>query len=223
MISWRLRWVCVYLVSLTLTLTSGCRVDKPPQEVAQCFWDAMKVQDIENGRKYATISTRTLIDPSHEQFKGAVVTFGKIIIDGDLTTIDTTVRLPEHGTETSLPLQTILKKEDGEWRVDYAETKETIQEDDSFSEIAKNLQELGGKLSERMDEALGEIKEKFPEYKEKMEKMGEVASKKMDEALQRYVTEIKKGIEKLSGILDEVLKKESGSDKQEAPEGDAKP
>ncbi|MCC7212852.1 MAG: hypothetical protein E3K40_01240 [Candidatus Brocadia sp.] len=223
MISGRLRWVCVYLFSLTLTLTSGCRVDKPPQEVAQCFWEAMKVQDIENGRGYATTSTRILIDPSNEQFKDAAVTFGKIIIDGDLATIDTTVRLPKHGTETTLPIQTILKKEDGEWRVDYAETKKTIMEDDSFSEIAKNLQELGGKLSERMDEALGEIKQKFPEYKEKMEKMGEVASKKMDEALQRYVAEIKKGIEKLGGILDEVLQKEGGNDKQEATEGDGKP
>lgn len=53
-----------------------------------------------------------------------------------------------------------------------------------------------------------------------MKKAGEAASKKLDEALQRYVTEIKKGIEKLSGILDEVLKKESEKDQQEKPEAE---
>lgn len=219
----RLGWV--YVAIVTITFISGCYSDNPPQETAQYFWDAMKVQDVENGRKYATTSTRTLIDTSDEQFKDAVVTFGKIIIDGDITTIDTSVRLQKHGTETTIPLQTILKKEDGEWRVDYAQTKETIKEDDTFSDIAKKLEALGGKLSERMDEAFGEIKQKMPEYEEKMKQVGEAASKKLDEALQRYVTEIKKGIEKLGGILDEVLKKESDNGQQEKPaaEAEAKP
>lgn len=214
----RLSWV--YLTIVTITFVSGCYRDKSPQEVAQHFWDTMKIQDMENARKYATTSTRTLIDTSNEQFKDAFVTFGKIVIDGDLTTIETTARVQKHGTETTIPLQTILKKEDGEWRVDYAQTKETIQEDDTFFDIAEKLETLGGKLSERMDEALGEIKQKMPEYEEKMKKAGEAASKKLDEALQRYVTEIKKGIEKLSGILDEVLKKESEKNQQEKPEAE---
>ncbi|OQY99490.1 MAG: hypothetical protein B6D35_09090 [Candidatus Brocadia sp. UTAMX2] len=223
MISGRLRWVCVYLITLSLIFTSGCRGNKSPQEVAQYFWNAMKVQDVESCRKYATAKTRALIDPSGERFKNAVVTFGKIVIDGDLATIDTTARLSGHGAETSLPFQTILKKEDGEWRVDYVQTKETIREDNSFSEITKNLRDLGGKLSERVNEALGEMKQKMPEYEEKIKKLGDVASKKMDEALERCAAEIKKGIEKLDGIMDEILKKEGEQDKQEEPAGDVKP
>lgn len=217
----RLGWV--YLAIVTIAFMSGCHMDKPPQEIAQHFWDAMKVQDVENARKYATTSTRTLIDTSNGQFKNAVVTFGKIIIDGDSTTIDTTVRLQKNGAETPITFQTILKQEHGEWRVDYAQTKKTIKEDDTFSDIAKNLEALSGKLSERMDEALGEIKQKMPEYEEKMKRAGEAASKKLDEALQRYVTEIKKGMEKLSGILDEVLKKESNNGQQEKPKAEVKP
>lgn len=217
----RLSWV--YVAIVTITFMSGCYTDKPPQEVARHFWEAIKIQDMENARKYATTSTRTLIDTSNGQFKDAVVTFGRIIIDGDSTTIETMVRVQKNGTETPIPLQTILKQEHGEWRVDYAQTKETIKEDDAFSDIAKKLEALGGKLSERMDEALGEIKQKMPEYEEKMKKAGEAASKKLDEALQRYVTEIKKGMEKLGGILDEVLKKESDRGQQEKPEAEAKP
>ncbi len=217
----RLGWA--YVAIVTITFMSGCYTDKPPQEVARYFWEAIKIQDMENARKYATTSTRTLIDTSNGQFKDAVVTFGRIIIDGDSTTIETMVRVQKKGTETPVPLQTILKQEHGEWRVDYAQTKETIKEDDAFSDIAEKLEALGGKLSERMDEALGEIKQKMPEYEEKMKKAGEAASKKLDEALQRYVTEIKKGMEKLGGILDEVLKKESDRGQQEKPEAEAKP
>lgn len=222
MILGRLHWGCICLALLISIFTSGCRKDKSPQEVAQCFWDAMKVQDIENSRKYSTTSTRTLIDASSEQFKDSVVTFGKIVIDGDLTTIDTTVRTQKHGTETSIPFQTILIHENGEWRVDYAQTKETIKAEDSFSGITKNVQEFGEKLSKRMDEALEEIKQKMPEYEEKMKKLGDVASKKVDEALQRSMEEIKKGMEKLGGILDEFLKKEEDNDKEKKPEGGVK-
>lgn len=223
MIPERFRFGWIYLAIMTITCMSGCHTDKSPQEVALHFWDAMKVQDVENARKYATTSTRTLIDTSNEQFKNAVVTFGKIIIDGDSTTIETTVRTQKNGDETPIPLQTILKQEHGEWRVDYAQTKKTIKEDDAFSDIAKNLEALSGKLSERMDEALGEMKQKMPEYEEKIKEVGAAASKKLDEALQRYVTEIKKGMEKLGGILDEVLKKESEKGQQEKHEAEAKP
>ncbi|MBE7446223.1 MAG: hypothetical protein HS132_13590 [Planctomycetia bacterium] len=223
MIPERFRFGWISLAIMTITCMSGCHTDKSPQEVALHFWDAMKVQDVENARKYATTSTRTLIDTSNEQFKNAVVTFGKIIIDGDSTTIETTVRAQKNGDETPIPLQTILKQEHGEWRVDYAQTKKTIKEDDAFSDIAKNLEALSGKLSERMDEALGEMKQKMPEYEEKIKEVGAAASKKLDEALQRYVTEIKKGMEKLGGILDEVLKKESEKGQQEKHEAEAKP
>ena len=215
MITRRISVSWIYPAVLIITLMSGCLAEKSPQEAARNFWDAMKVQDIENARKYSTTNTRSLIDTSNGQFRGANVTFGKILIDDNTTTIETTVRTQKNGTETTIPLQTILKQENGEWRVDYQQTKESMTETSSISDIAKDLQELGKKLSDRMDEALGEIKQKVPEYEEKIKKLGETASKKMDEAWQRQVSEIKKSIEELGKILDEMLKREHDGSKQE--------
>ncbi|MDN3510288.1 MAG: hypothetical protein NG784_03140 [Candidatus Jettenia sp.] len=217
MISQQSRWNWIYISVLSIIVISGCSTEKPPQEAAQKFWDAIKIQDIENARKYATVETRDLIDTARGQFRDTNVTFGKILIDGDTTTIETTLHMDKNGTETTLPLQTILKKEHGEWKVDYRQTRQSIKETDTLPDIAKDIQELGKKLSDHMDEALGEIKQKIPEYEEKIKELGEAASKKMEEVWQRQVAEIKKNIEKLGKILDEVLKEEGKNDQQDKP------
>lgn len=215
MIPIRFCWSWIYVSVLSIIVISGCSTEKPPQEAAQKFWDAIKTQDIENARKYATAETRDLIDASRGQFRDTNVTFGKILIDDDTTTIETTLHQYKNGTETTLPLQTILKQEHGEWKVDYQKTRQSIKETDTLPDIAKDIQELGKKLSDRMDEALGEIKQKIPEYEEKIKELGETASKKMEEVWQRQASEIKKSIEKLGKILDEVLKEKKNNDQQE--------
>ncbi len=200
-----LSWV--YGAILLITLLSGCYAVKSPQEIAQYFWDAMKVQDVEKARSCSTVETRNLINTSIEQFRDASVTLGKVLIDGEITTIETTLHTCKNGTETTLPLFTILKKEEGLWRVDYLQTKNTIREDSSLSDIARDLEELGKKLSDRVDTAVGEIKQKISELQEKVKKLGETASKKIDEAWRKHAAEIKKEIEELGKVLEDVLEK----------------
>ena len=206
-----LKYVCGTI--LLITLISGCYADKPPQEIAQYFWDAMKVQDVEKARSCSTVETRNLINTSIEQFRDVSVTLGKVLIDGETTTIETMLHTCKNGTETTLPLFTILKKEERLWRVDYLQTKNTMKEDSSLSGIARDLEELGKKLSDRVDATVGEIKQKIPELQEKIKKLGETASKKIDEAWQKHATEIKNEIEELGKVLDYVLNKEEDSKK----------
>jgi len=203
----QVRWLLLYLAPVSMLSVIGCYTDKPPQEVAQHFWEAMKVQDIESARNHSTTETRSLIDATDEQLRDANVKFGKILIDGNTATIETVVQMRRNGTETTLPSQTILKREDEEWRVDYLQTKKSIKEPGSLADIAEEVQELGKKISDHMDEALVEIKEKIPEYTEQIKKLGETASKKMDEVWQRQVSEIKKIMEEFGKILDETVKK----------------
>lgn len=203
----------MYGAILLISLVSGCYVDKSPQEIAQYFWDAMRVQDVEKARSCSTVETRNLVNTSIEQFRDASVTFRKILIDGETTTIETTLHTCKSGTETTLPLYTILKKEEGLWRVDYLQTKNTIKEDSSLADIARGLEELSKKFSDRVDATVGEIKQKIPELQEKMKKLGETASKKIDEAWQRHAAEIKKEMEELGKVLDDVLKKEEDGKK----------
>lgn len=199
--------IWIYGAISLITLLSGCYADKSPLEIAQYFWDAMTTQDVEKASSCTTVETRNLINTSIGQFRGASVTLGKVLIDGETTTIETTLHTCKSGTETTLPLFTILKKEDGLWRVDYLQTKNTIRVDSSLSGITRDLEELGKKLSDRVDATVGEIKQKIPELQEKIKELGETASKKIDEAWQKHAAEIKKEIEELGKVLEDVLKK----------------
>lgn len=219
MITRRFYWSSILLSALSVIFISDCCAEKPPQEVAQKFWEAVIVQDIKNARKYTTKETRGLVDTSAVQFRNAVITFDKITIDGNTTSIGTALQVRKNDAETTvIPLQTVLKREDGEWKVDYQETRESITGPDTVSDVIKDLQELGKKLSDHVDETLEEVKQKIPEYEEKLRKLGVAASKKMEEAVQQQLSEIKKGIEELGNILNEVLQKEeNSSSKQEKP------
>lgn len=208
MVMRQFRWILLYLAPLSIMFIPGCYTNKPPQEVAQYFWDAMKVQDIEGARKHSTMETRNLMTAPDEQLRDVNVKFGKILIDGNTATIETIVHMQRNGTETTLPSQTILKREDGEWRVDYQQTKKGLEGSDSPADIAEDVQKLGQKISNHMDKALDEVKQKIPEYTEQVKKLGEAASKKMDEAWQRQVTEIKKIMEEFGKILDQTVKKD---------------
>lgn len=214
MITRQFRWSLIGLSVLLIMFASSCHAERPPQEIARKFWDALKVQNIESARKYATVETRSLIDTIPVQFHNADVSFGKIIIDGNTTTIETTLHIHKNGAETTLPIHTVLEKENDVWRVDYQQTMQDLKKTEPTSDISKDIQELGKKLSERMDETLGEIKEKIPEYQEKLKKLGETASKKMEEAWQRQVSEIRRTVEEFGKVLDEALKKEEGNDIQ---------
>jgi hypothetical protein len=217
MIKRRFRWSWAYLSALSILLLSGRYTERPPQEIAQNFWNAIKVQDMKTARKYTTKETSSFIDGSTVPFRDAVVTFGKIIIDGDTTTVDTILKVHKNDKETTIPFQTVLKQENGEWRVDYRETEKSIMESGSFSDIIRDLQKLGKKVSDRMDETLDELRQKIPEYESKLKELGEATSERIKEAWERQLSEIRKGIEELGKILDETLKKEEDDSRQEKP------
>ncbi len=157
----------IFIFILSIALSTGCQGSTPPQEVAQNFWNAIKAHDINTARKYSTVSTRDSIDISNELFQYSSLTFGMIIINGDKTIIESTIKTNKSGQETIVPFLTILMQEEGVWRVDYEETKNTIKEDISLSEIIDDINELGKELSRNIDETLSKLKQKIPEVEKK--------------------------------------------------------
>lgn len=196
----RLSWF--YLAILLIALIHGCDNPETPQEVAQNFWNAIKVQDIDTARKYSTVATRDSIELSEELFHDAIVTFGKIIIDGSKTTIETTLQTSKNSSEAIVPLLTILKKEEGVWRVDYEETKNTIKDDISLSEMVNDLRKLGEELSNNVNETLSKLKQKIPEIEKKVQNHIKITSKEIEESFQQHIPEIKKSIEELGKTLE---------------------
>ncbi len=205
MIPGRLCSVIFISFILSITLPTGCQGSTTTQDVAQNFWNAVKAQDINAARKYSTVSTRDSIDISNELFQYSSLTFGMIIINGDKTIIESTIKTNKSGRETIVPFLTILKQEEGVWRVDYEETKNTIKEDISLSEILDDINELGKELSRNIDETLLKLKQKIPEVEKKVKKYGETTSKEINESFQQHLPEIKKSIEKMGRTLEKEI------------------
>ncbi len=213
------KFVWDILAVLLVILMSGCYGNKTAQEVAKHFWNAIKAQDIENARRYSTMTSRNSIDLSDWSFSVTVVTFGKILIDGDKTTIETTMQIQKNDSEETIPLQTILNNENEVWRVDYLQTKSTFNVSNAFCEMLNNMRGFGKELTENVDKSLEELKQKIPEIEKKLKELGTAASEKIQEAWQQHMPEIKKKVEELGKALEEVLRSEEGNNsKQEEPQ-----
>ena len=91
--------------------------------VAKGFWDAMNAKDIQVIRLYVTKESADKLQIKEKDTPGnCEVTFGNIKIEDDKTIIDTTMQTNEGTTEFQVQMQTILVKEDGQWKVDADQT-----------------------------------------------------------------------------------------------------
>ncbi|OHB34876.1 MAG: hypothetical protein A2Y09_01660 [Planctomycetes bacterium GWA2_39_15] len=91
--------------------------------VAKGFWDAMNAKDIQAARSFVTKESADKLHIKEEDTTaGCKVTFGDIKIDDNKTTIDTTMQTNDGTTEFQVQMQTILIKEEGQWKVDAEQT-----------------------------------------------------------------------------------------------------
>src|SRR3989338_7349067 len=133
---------------------------------AKGFWDAMNAKDIQAIRLYVTKESADKLQIKEKDTPGyCEATFGNIKIEDDKTIIDTTMHTNEGTTEFQVQMQTILVKEDGQWKVDANQTMMSM---------------LGGAMGEMMN-GLGKALEEG--FKKGFEEMG----KSMAEGMQKGV------------------------------------
>src|SRR3990167_3683524 len=134
--------------------------------VAKGFWDAMNAKDIQAVRVYVTKESADKLQIKDKDVTAnCKVTFGNIKIEDDKTIIDTTMQTNEGTTEFQVQMQTILVKEDGQWKVDADQTMMSM---------------FGGAMGEMMN-GLGKALEEG--FKKGFEEMG----KSMAEGMQKGV------------------------------------
>ncbi|MCP5005513.1 MAG: hypothetical protein GY941_16480 [Planctomycetes bacterium] len=208
----------ISVVLLVSILIPGCFESKPPQAIARSFWDAVQAKNDDTAHKYATTSSYATIDLLEERFNVTSVTLGKILIDVDKTTIETTIHMITNGSKETVPLQTILVKEKGLWKVDYVKTKATFSIHFSFTEMLNNIQRFGNKFSEYIEKSLEDLKQNMPEIEKEMTELGTTVSERLKEAWDQYLPEIKKNVAEFSKALENALKNGSIGPKEDPPQ-----
>ncbi len=151
---------------LILTLLAGCG-DNDPVSVADNFWDALEDHDAGRARKYMTQASAGNLQIKDDGDKYDIE-LGKVTEAGDTISIATTLKKDDD--DTAIELNTIVVKEDGQWKVDYNQTM---------------LSMFGGTLQQMMQGFGKAMRQGAKDMDKAMQESLEQAAKAMREAQQK--------------------------------------
>lgn len=160
---------------LVLILAS-CVSAKTPEQVTLAFWTALAEGNMKKAKRYATQDSRDLVSSSAQKpLENTSYQTRRIIIDGDQATVETLIHRPtdsDENQDTDIFL-TVLTREDGDWRVDYRQTRKNLS-GNLFDGFLDSLQNLGEKLNKQLERQL-------PKIEKELESLGNELEKQMDE------------------------------------------
>lgn len=169
----------------------GGKVDNTPEAVLEAFVTKLKKADYSGAKKYATKGSQEGLEAMEsmaelskmggkeakdDKMKNAKIEYGKPVINGDEATIPVTA----DGKTTDWK----LKKEDGNWKVDFNKTDmgkgnsgdKTSGSESGLEKIGEGMEKAKDALnSPEMQKAMEELKD--PKNAEKLEKAMEEAKK----------------------------------------------
>jgi len=139
---------------LSLTLLAACG-GNDPASVADKFWDAMQDRNADEARKYMTrgSAANLQIKDSDEKYD---IHLGKVSENDDTVSIVTTLK-KEDDKGAVIELNTIVVKEDGQWKVDYNQTMLSMfggAMQQMMQGLGKAMQQGARDMSKAMQESL---------------------------------------------------------------------
>ena len=184
-------------LSLICLFITGCVEDLYPIDVAEGFWRAVKNKDIDAIEKYSTEESLAGDELNENILPLDEIVLGKTVIDGDGAWIDTTVTISGDKPYT-LPIKTVLIRENKQWKVDYQATMKWVSKGSSVYSVISDIKNMSETLAEELNQSMEDIQKAIPEVKEEV--------KKIEESLMEHVPELKKQIEEFVKDLDEAIK-----------------
>lgn len=158
------------LLSL-LFLLNGCQTVSTPEQVTEEFWEAMADDDLDTARKYATRETQYLVS-TQSALEDATVKTETALINGANATVATLMTL-KNDSKDVLSFDTVLLKENNQWKVDYQQTLNNL----SFlplGDIFRSLRALGETFNR-------ELKQQIPLFEKQIRSFSQELIRQMDE------------------------------------------
>lgn len=184
-------------LSFVCLFNTACDDSLYPIDVAEKFWRAVKDKDVRVIQKYSTEDSLTVEDLDEDILSLDEIILGRTVIDGDSSWVDTTVTISGDKPLT-LPLRTVLIRENKQWKVDYDETIKLVSKGSSVSRIISSIRNMREDLTEELNQSMEDIQKAIPEVKEEIEKI--------EELLLEYGPELRKQIEEFVKDLKEAIK-----------------
>ena len=147
-------------------LVAGCGSANGPGDVAEAFWTASKAGDIELAKTYVADGAKATMNNPGESQSLREFSLGDVTLDGDRATVGTTVA----SEEMELAFETVLIRQESDWKVDLDATTDEMMK----SLFGSTMGDLTKKMGEAIGDAVGEsMKAVAKGMAEGLEAMGE--------------------------------------------------
>lgn len=195
------------LVILGTLMLSACGGPETPQEVSKAFWQSVIEGDAGEVADLSTLDDASRFDGFGQDWQGATASSGRIVIEGPTARITTRIKGLKDQDDTPLETTTYLVQEDGDWRVDYAHTKEAFTNRPLFDQMMRKLEDFGEQMrssfSESSDKAAKDIERMSEQLKDRMAAANEDVSKQMDDFAEKLDEAMEALSESISNALED--------------------
>jgi hypothetical protein len=191
--------IVIFALSLTLCLgaTIGVCIERlSPFEVAEKFWAAIKADDRATIHKYIASKSLKGDDLTSSLLPIEDFKLDKTTIKGDRAWIETIVVVRSEEPVDVL-LETMLIREEGQWKVLYGETIAMITEASDLARALESFQELTEKFAQKFDKSLDELQRSLPKVEREL--------KEIEKKLKAEIPGIKNRLEGLAKELEDLF------------------
>lgn len=152
-----------------LLLLYGCQ-SATPEEVTTKFWRALASGQIENAKNQTTQDSQRFVNLQEQEIdKNSAIKTGEAVVNDLNASVETTI----NRNDKPVSFNTVLLKENGNWKVDYQQTHTNIAMA-PLDGIAKSLQKLGDTVTDQLEEQV-------PLIEKEMESLGNELKEQIDE------------------------------------------
>jgi len=220
----------IFFALFLITVVQGCNaIPLTPSQSAQQFWSAVLADDLETAGRFATPQSVPELQSLQKDLRGAIIRFGEVQISSGQASIETSLEIAQADRLETTKFTTHLKREETDWRVDLAQTKQSLdsaRERRGMQKLADELQKLGRDVTDQLGHAMKELKKMQPELQRELKSLGESVQKDMQGAIEKYGPEIEQKLKELTESLDGALKElgkavpqQKAPAKEEQPQG----
>jgi uncharacterized protein (DUF885 family) len=197
----------IALTCLALSL-SACFGPKSPQEVTKAFWEAVLDNNAKYAVEYSTLSESKYYDSFSKDWSGYEPSFGKVIIEKKEASVVTEFSSPANSGLASRNFTTYLVLSNGEWKVDYDRTKDSVL-GGSLGDLVSTLNKMGDDLSKQLQSSADRFRVEMERMARVLEQESRSYRQQAQKTLEQYAEQLRKSIKELQDSINRALKEEN--------------
>ncbi len=210
------RYLPMLLLFVAALLLAAC-AEKTPQEVSEAFWAALISNDADGAVKYSTLGESREYDGFGRNWTGFRVSSGRIVIEGDEATVATTLTKTTSAGDETVAFETILIRQEGTWKVDYARTGREVTSG-PLGKLFGQLERMGKSLSAQFGATSDELSKEMERMGAQLGALSETLCEQATAIIEQHGEALRKSIEELAEstrrALEEQERRLSDNDRQ---------